>query len=323
MLLGKPGLFIEEIQSDRHQEGRKKGYEGERKNGYQENGLPDGWKVEEGGEGTALFKVRNQDGRLMGYADTRESAIAAALGNFGKQPSGVPDAPYRSTWPLQMFKRALRDAVASGKSWVGWTPGQVHTDRWGTERIEWAKQKDGSWLVNAKSQHGGVAGGVDLEGEANARGLNKENSATVRTLEEFKAAIAPSLTEGQNVETLGPKLWKRAQAEDSGVSMPRKEGFEHSYDSNEYKLGMVDVFGKYVKQWGAKVERSGVINSDAATTITFEQIPFNSTLTASPIWKVADNPPNEGIRLFRRPSPVRRSAKARPGLSCCGRGRQH
>ena len=324
---GEPGLFIEEIQSDRHQEGRKKGYQedhdpkaiedarsekdqlsGELQERAQEirseNGFPVNLSalIAMGQETKVRYDtIRDADTRYVSLRDNLEAARQRLA--LLETNSGVPDAPYRSTWPLQMFKRALRDAVASGKSWVGWTPGQVHTDRWGTERIEWAKQKDGSWLVNAKSQHGGVAGGVDLEGEANARGLNKENSATVRTLEEFKAAIAPSLTEGQNVETLGPKLWKRAQAEDSGVSMPRKEGFEHSYDSNEYKLGMVDVFGKYVKQWGAKVER-GVINRDAQPDDPFEQIPFNSTPDGVPIWKVQITPQmresvsSEGQALF-------------------------
>ena len=39
-------------------------------------------------------------------------------------------APYAKTYPLQLFKRALADAVAEGKSWVGWTTGETQLDRY-------------------------------------------------------------------------------------------------------------------------------------------------------------------------------------------------
>ncbi len=274
------GLFIEEIQSDRHQAGRKKGYVGD----------------------APTFSTEDIDGtanRMFGkpYAELDQAKQVIidnylkeyGAGQFVTKASGeIADAPFRTTWPLAMFKRALRDAVAGGKEWVGFSTSQPHIDRWGTERIEWAKQPDGSFLINAKSQHGGNAGGIDLEGEADSRNLNPQNSETVTTEAEFVEAIRPSLTEGQNPEALGAKLWKRMQTEGSGVSMPRKEGFEGFYDNMLPK-----ELGKYVKQWGAKVEKSEIVVSPERASGLVTLTPSEDTArpaSTAPIWRIDITP---------------------------------
>ena len=45
----------------------------------------------------------------------------------GQEPYVVP---YAKSYPLQLFKRALADAVSLGKSWVGWTTGKTQADRY-------------------------------------------------------------------------------------------------------------------------------------------------------------------------------------------------
>tara|TARA_R110001606_G_scaffold18114_6_gene68850 strand:+ start:1992 stop:13553 length:11562 start_codon:yes stop_codon:yes gene_type:complete len=91
---GQPGLFIEEIQSDRHQEGRKKGYVGDEQTASEEQG----------------------------------SVSSVDLNTY--KPAPIADAPYRKEWPLAMFKRALRAAVSTGKEWIGWTSGDIQNDRY-------------------------------------------------------------------------------------------------------------------------------------------------------------------------------------------------
>ena len=279
---GSEGLFVEEFQSDRHQAGRKKGYRGEGTT------LPQGWTVDEvptyaymGGPQTGTeWMVFDASKTQVGFGSkTREEAILSA--NSGDLQGSVADAPFRTTWPIQLFKRALRDAVDGGKDWIGFTTAQPHIDRWGTERIEWAKQSDGTFLINAKSQHGGNAAGIDLEGEADARNLNPQNSKTVTTEAQFVEAIRPSLTEGQNPEALGAKLWKKMATEDSGVSMPRKEGFEGFYDNMLPK-----EVGKYVKQFGGKVEKADMTQSVEADIMSGEEAETGSI----PIWKVNITP---------------------------------
>jgi hypothetical protein len=280
---GSEGLFVEEFQSDRHQAGRKKGYRGEGTT------LPQGWTVDEvptyayrGGPQTGTeWMVFDASKTQVGFGSkTREEAILSA--NSGDLQGSVADAPFRTTWPIQLFKRALRDAVDGGKDWIGFTTAQPHIDRWGTERIEWAKQSDGTFLINAKSQHGGNAAGIDLEGEADARNLNPQNSKTVTTEAQFVEAIRPSLTEGQNPEALGAKLWKKMATEDSGVSMPRKEGFEGFYDNMLPK-----EVGKYVKQFGGKVEKAEIDIREPSSEAWYKE-PTDDDY--KPIWKVNITP---------------------------------
>jgi hypothetical protein len=99
---GRPGLFVEEFQSDRHQEGRKKGYRGD---SQLKKFLEDQWES-------------NEDLQIV----PKEEYVQKSLEMQGESMR-VADAPFRTTWPLQLFKRALRDAVDSGKEWVGWTDG--------------------------------------------------------------------------------------------------------------------------------------------------------------------------------------------------------
>ena len=51
----KPGLFLEEIQSDRHQQGREKG--------YAEEWSTEGWSAEEMGNG--IWRVFDKDGKQL------------------------------------------------------------------------------------------------------------------------------------------------------------------------------------------------------------------------------------------------------------------
>jgi hypothetical protein len=105
---GRPGLFVEEFQSDRHQEGRKKGYRGD---SQLKKFLEDQWES-------------NKDLQIV----PKEEYVQKSLEMQGESMR-VADAPFRTTWPLQLFKRALRDAVDSGKEWIGWTVGATQNDQ--------------------------------------------------------------------------------------------------------------------------------------------------------------------------------------------------
>lgn len=120
---GEPGLFIEEIQSDRHQKGRKSGYVGD---------IPTDDQIRD------FFKLTSD----ANPADFREEMMAHK--DFQDK---TPDAPYRKDWPLAMFKRALRDAAESGKAWVGWTVGETQNERYDlskqVHRVLWEPREGG------------------------------------------------------------------------------------------------------------------------------------------------------------------------------------
>ena len=105
------------------------------------------------------------------------------------------------------------------------------------------------WMVDAQKQTGGLAGGVDLEGEATSHGLNPQNSAAVASVEDLARVIEPSLTEGQHSGKIAAKIWARMQNEPEGVSMPRKEGFEEYYD----KTFMPNAARKLAKKLGGTI----------------------------------------------------------------------
>ena len=106
---GKPGLFIEEIQSDWHQKGRRAGY------------LAPGELAE--------LNQRNQQ---------------LPLGTIGAATDKVPDAPFKTTWHEMVFRRMVRMAAEKGKDWLGWTAGEQQAARYDLSKhvdsISWVRE---------------------------------------------------------------------------------------------------------------------------------------------------------------------------------------
>lgn len=143
---GKRVLFLEEIQSDWHQKGRERGY----KNNNAE--LPANWKLERLQDHNAEdfgakpndWLLVDGDGNDMGIvidgakseADAMREAIASAvdadvdLSAFGGKSAGVPDAPFKTSWPMLAFKRMLHYAVENGYDRIAWTTGEMQADRY-------------------------------------------------------------------------------------------------------------------------------------------------------------------------------------------------
>jgi len=266
---GRPGTFMEEIQSDRHQVGREKGYLSDMKS--KEDIIAE--KIQQlpptAGQYAGQWGYLNAEGRYQGIRPTREAAIGAneveLRGDHLIQDVGaVPNAPFRKDWPLQMFKRALAAAVADGKQWIGWTTADTQFERWGSERFDWKKRNDATerrdktWTMAAMEQTGGNAGGINIEQVARERGqLLEEKGTLVSTKADVLALVKRNLREGK-AEAIAEKIWNRMQTEDEGTTMPRKEGMEAFYDSKGDFGGLVKDIGKYVKQWGAGVVKGSV-----------------------------------------------------------------
>jgi hypothetical protein len=240
---GKPGLFIEELQSDRHQQGREKGYQGEgdlaaRKDKVDQwNALMDEvGRREEAGE---RAHTHPELSALVRQADELGNTIPEA--DFdGIKDRGIPDAPFRTSWPLQLFKRALRDAVADGKEWIGWTTGETQAARYDLSKqlssIEW--YEDINHLM-----------AYDKSG-------NKVIERSV-TREQLPNVIGKEATQ----KLVESKLFNEGQRIVSGVDLKvGGEGMKGFYDTMVPK----DV-AKYVKQWGAQVEKV-----DVATRVTID-----------------------------------------------------
>jgi hypothetical protein len=114
---GKRVLFVEEIQSDWGQEGKKKGF----------------------GSGRAQYQVEDANGRLIGKFDNREEADAlAAKTRYGKVQKlmlevGVPNAPFVTKtegWLNLALKRVIAMAAEGGYDRVAFTTGAQNADRY-------------------------------------------------------------------------------------------------------------------------------------------------------------------------------------------------
>ena len=117
------GLLIEEIQSDLHQQGRKQGYNVPID--------PKTYSATPNEVSYGMWDVKDATGSVRGfYGSSAEEAISAAVARDSMYKKSVPDAPFKKDWPLQLFKRALKQAVADGKEWIGWTGGVEQAARY-------------------------------------------------------------------------------------------------------------------------------------------------------------------------------------------------
>jgi hypothetical protein len=121
---GEKILHVEELQSDWHQEGRKKGYASEDK------------PMKMAGEAISLgdntYGVKWQDGSVdtLGYGKKHAEIIAQE----GKLTGVVPDAPFKKNWHELAMKRLLNYAADNGYDSIAITPGAEQANRFGLEK---------------------------------------------------------------------------------------------------------------------------------------------------------------------------------------------
>ncbi|MBU6382578.1 MAG: hypothetical protein KGR21_09265 [Proteobacteria bacterium] len=249
--VGKPGLFIEEIQSDRHQQAREQGYKEDKGTdwskvpvySYKElvakGEFPNQLHIIQKSNGYYLV---SPDGTMLGQS----LSIDKLKSEYDSKAVGVSDAPFRKDWSLQMFKRALRDAVASGKEWIGWTTGETQAERYDLSKqiktlsVEPLKDGTGKFAVYANGdlmRHASRDTLSDVVGKEMAQ----------KALSDIDAGKAASYS-GLDLKIGG-------------------EGMKGFYD----KILPAEV-QKYVKQWGGEVRRS------------------NFSIKEAPIWRVDITP---------------------------------
>jgi hypothetical protein len=275
---GKPGLFLEEIQSDRHQAGREKG--------YAEQQVPTSAKMVAKTSSYMLWDVFDQNGKRMASdkeAPNEKSAIASVSNQLSE---GVSDAPFRKDWPTQMFKRALADAVSSGKEWIGWTTGETQAARYDLSKqvdsIELTPQAMGGWGIEAVRRGESVISETVADDKALAGAIGKDLA---------KKAVDDAEVAGTN-ETL----------KYSGLDLKvGGEGMKGFYDQILPK-----EISKYVKQWGGQVEK-GSVSAAKDPSITsrgsaeraerLRRTLAGEPLDLTPIWRVNITPQmREGIK---------------------------
>lgn len=243
---GKKVLFIEEIQSDWHQKGRKQGYH---KNLSEEERVALDKEAMELAEKTLHMNPSNPEYRA---ASDRVAEIHAALGD-----TGVPDAPFKTTWPELAMKRMIRWAAENGFDRIAWTPGDVQADRYDLSkkisRIKFIKSGSGGFTPQdaIDSQDSGVLKAYDLDGRreiiSRHASVNELPDLIGKEAAEKLMAQEPDYYTEAGIASVVRGL--------SGLDLKvGGEGMRGFYD----KI-LVDTANKLGKKFGAKVLRTGIV----------------------------------------------------------------
>lgn len=161
-------LFIEEIQSDWHQQGRKRGYDtAERKaaaatKNEKQRALLD--------QMDTLLARGQAAGRRGHWQDTVLPADLSRYENLldefnaidsATSPTGLPDAPFKATdeWAMLAFKRMVRYAAENGFDRIAWTTGAQQAERYDlskqVDRIGYTKRPDGLYNISVEGKDRG------------------------------------------------------------------------------------------------------------------------------------------------------------------------
>lgn len=232
---GKKVLFIEEVQSDWHQEGKKKGYSSELDTSK--------WTVSEpfelfGPEGRTVYDSNNQ---IIGsyHSNNEKEAIERAKKDYkANHPNwkGVPSAPFAENWHELVMKRMLRHAAENGYDKIAWTTGEQQAERYDLSKqlseVSVIKNEDADdYLIEAWDKDGMH---IDLGNQADNIPENKLEDYIGKDLAKKVIEKQPRRGHALNFEGLDLKVGG--------------EGMKSFYDN------LIPGFmNKYVKQWGAKV----------------------------------------------------------------------
>ena len=230
---GKKVLFVEEIQSDWHQAGRKKGYKGEVLDVKAEiarlesemKALADQYKPMP--VGTPGRKELTQK-----YIELQNQKSKLENQDY-KQGSSVPDAPFKKTWHEFALKRVIRMAAEQGYERVAWTTGEQQA-----ERYDLSKQVDS---VGAFKKPDGT---FDIEVMRDGRIVMEKSGVAENQLDEMvgKDLAAKIVNEEGKQEKSGFRNYSGLDLKVGG------EGMKGFYDNI-----LVKSAEKLVKKFGGKV----------------------------------------------------------------------
>lgn len=227
---GDKVLFIEEIQSDWHQQGRVKGYKSPT------------------ADESARFEELTQ---LLDEMDKNKDPVTHQIINeeefqrlerehneiLLRRRHAVPDAPFKRTWHELAFKRMLRYAAENGYQKIAWTTGDQQT-----ERYDLSKQIDKLRYTKIGEEYSIQA----IKGESAI--LNK--NATARDLPSLVGKdVADRIVAGEGTR-LGESNYFELEGDDLKIGGEGMRGF--------YDRILPNFVNKYAKKWGKRVETTDI-----------------------------------------------------------------
>lgn len=257
---GKKTLFVEEVQSDWHQQGRKQGYK-------QPDLTPEDVRAEfippnvpEGANPKnypGYWEVFNKKtGELVTRAGgglSEEKAIKEAIDIRNATKSGVPDAPFKTTWSELAMKRAIQMASEGGYDRIAFTSGKIQNERYNlSSQINEASaiaNKDGTYNLVLEDKNGNEVAGFT-------------NSGKRLTPQELEETVGKDLAEKliKGADSVKDKPWPKSASVNPAFFNVRGvdldiggEGMKGFYDDILPKF-----LNKYGKKWDAKVGQTEI-----------------------------------------------------------------
>ena len=218
---GKKMLFIEELQSDWHNEGREKGYTTEEYEDavatankldfeYSEIGRTWSKYIASSEFGTDSVEVRKQKyekHRIEEDAAMRRKIDAKKkVDDLKKKGMGdVDDAPFRDTYHEYVLKRLLRMAAEEGYDAIGWTPADIQSKRWSYDyekayKIEYDQEMP-KFLRKYGKQWGATVG-TSIVSDTEVWSMDIPDSMTESVLHEGQVMYSDRVTDKKTLDFL-------------------------------------------------------------------------------------------------------------------------
>ena len=204
---GKKMLFIEEIQSDWHNEGHTKGYVDESKRLTVDN-----TEMRHENRGYSLYHNGNDLHQWVSEAFlkqrftngiTEEEIHKGLVDEYNhvavERNNGVdlvPDAPFKDNYHEFVLKRLLRMAAEEGYDSIGWTPADIQSNRWSEDyaegyRIEY-DQDIPKFLKKYGKQWGAEVGKTSLGNKSDKQTYIDDSGKSYKSIREWYDSVMDS-----------------------------------------------------------------------------------------------------------------------------------
>jgi hypothetical protein len=235
---GKKVLFIEEIQSDWHQEGRKKGYRGDHNlSGRYLIYSPDEKIV---GSTNSMSEAKARANEINGSWGDTENMRASEVDEL--RAGAVPDAPFKKTWPLLAMKRAIQWGAENGFDRIAWTTGEQQAERYDlSKQVDAIRYKKVGDVFQVEVDSGTSRGLVD--------GPWDKGAISLPQVEEY---FGKEIAERMNSEAGEDGIRGMKELRGDGLRVGG-DGMKAFYDQM-----LPNEVNKFIKKYGAKVAPVGI-----------------------------------------------------------------
>ncbi len=194
--------------------------------------------VKDGLRDLQFVRLRQRVNLLRQRTETISTAISDVERKY------LPDNPFMDTdaWASLVVRRAMRAAVELGVDKIAFAPGAVHAARWGSERVSWERNDDGTFTVEVSGQERGAAIEALLDGQtideamaAHGR-INRRSADKVETYEQFEEMVTSSFHDVIDKQgmwqaiKIAKRYWKMMQESPKGHDLRRAAGQMMFYD---------------------------------------------------------------------------------------------